>query len=195
MNKNDLRYVKTEANLRNSLLDLLNEKSYEMITIKEICERALCSRNTFYLHYDTKDDLYNTIIKDIFNNLSMAFIPHVTHAKKINSNHYIAYTNAIIDSVIVNKKSLRIFINSDTGVFFKQFRETIEEIVLVYSKMISRQGDSDVNKLFTAYLSASITGFIFEWIKNENVTDNEAKEILHQIHLGTMTTINNNLVN
>lgn len=49
-----------------ALIKLLEEKDYEYITVKEICKRAGVNRSTFYLHYETIDDLlaeameYNT---------------------------------------------------------------------------------------------------------------------------------------
>lgn len=36
---------------------LLDEKDFELITIKEICSAAGMNRSTFYLHYGTVSDL------------------------------------------------------------------------------------------------------------------------------------------
>lgn len=43
--------------LRNALLQLLKEKQYSQITIKEICKRADLSRQTFYQMFDSKDEV------------------------------------------------------------------------------------------------------------------------------------------
>lgn len=40
-----------------AFLDLLGLKDFEYITVKEICERAGVNRSTFYLHYETIEDL------------------------------------------------------------------------------------------------------------------------------------------
>ena len=40
-----------------ALLDLLQKKDYEFITVKEVCEKAGVNRSTFYLHYEGMDDL------------------------------------------------------------------------------------------------------------------------------------------
>ncbi|WP_050637472.1 TetR/AcrR family transcriptional regulator [Candidatus Stoquefichus sp. SB1] len=65
MNKNDLRFIKTEKIIKQTFLDLINEKDYQKVTISEICKNALISRNTFYIHYQTIDDLINSIYQDI----------------------------------------------------------------------------------------------------------------------------------
>lgn len=43
--------------MNEALLDLLETKCYDYITIKEICEKAGVNRSTFYLHYETMEDL------------------------------------------------------------------------------------------------------------------------------------------
>lgn len=40
-----------------AFLELLEKKDMEYITVKEICEAAGVNRSTFYLHYETIDDL------------------------------------------------------------------------------------------------------------------------------------------
>ncbi|MBQ8872345.1 MAG: helix-turn-helix transcriptional regulator, partial [Clostridia bacterium] len=40
-----------------ALIRLLEKKNYEFITVKEICTKAGVNRSTFYLHYETMDDL------------------------------------------------------------------------------------------------------------------------------------------
>ena len=40
-----------------AFLELLEEKDFAYITVKEICARAGVNRSTFYLHYETIADL------------------------------------------------------------------------------------------------------------------------------------------
>lgn len=63
--KLDLRIVKTQRSIMNAFKELLSEKSFEDITVKEICTRAETRRATFYTHYEDKYDLFNSLIKDI----------------------------------------------------------------------------------------------------------------------------------
>lgn len=55
--KLDRRVQRTRTLLRNALMQLLRQKSYDAITIEDITERANLGRTTFYLHYQSKDDL------------------------------------------------------------------------------------------------------------------------------------------
>lgn len=45
-----------------ALLLLLEKKDYDQITVKEICEKADVNRTTFYLHYESINDLLEETI-------------------------------------------------------------------------------------------------------------------------------------
>lgn len=55
--KVDRRIVRTKKALRTALLELIEEKGYEAISVEEITQRANLGRATFYLHYKDKEDL------------------------------------------------------------------------------------------------------------------------------------------
>ena len=57
MNKSESKYYNTALLMNQALVELLNKKDFEFITVKEICVKAGVNRQTFYLHYDTVNDL------------------------------------------------------------------------------------------------------------------------------------------
>lgn len=58
----DLRYQRTEKAIKRAFLQLLKSKPYEKIKLNEIIELAEISRNAFYLHYYSKDELLDNMI-------------------------------------------------------------------------------------------------------------------------------------
>lgn len=38
---------------------------YEKITVKQLCEKAMINRRTFYLHYESIDDILNEILSEM----------------------------------------------------------------------------------------------------------------------------------
>jgi AcrR family transcriptional regulator len=50
----DLRIRRTHKLLWEALMAELSERAFEEITVKEICERAMVHRTTFYKHYEDK---------------------------------------------------------------------------------------------------------------------------------------------
>ncbi len=65
MNKNESKYFNTAVKMNTALIQLLEKKDFEYITIKEICETAGVNRSTFYLHYESTDDLLKEATKHI----------------------------------------------------------------------------------------------------------------------------------
>ena len=53
----DLRVRRTKEAIRKTFSAMLCDMEYERITIKELAERAQINRKTFYLHYQSLDDL------------------------------------------------------------------------------------------------------------------------------------------
>ncbi len=63
MNKAESKYFNTAVRMDRAFLEILENKDFEYITIKEICEKAEVNRSTFYLHYETIDDLLRECIR------------------------------------------------------------------------------------------------------------------------------------
>ena len=66
MNKNESKYFNTAVKMDIALINLLEKKEFEYITIKEICDLAGVNRSTFYLHYENTFDLLQETTKYIF---------------------------------------------------------------------------------------------------------------------------------
>jgi AcrR family transcriptional regulator len=88
MNKNESKYFNTAYLMEESLLSLLDKKDYEYITVKEICQKAGVNRSTFYLHYETIDDLLKETIETISKKFYESFGEESTLdiSQLINSN-------------------------------------------------------------------------------------------------------------
>lgn len=67
--KEDLRIIRTKEAIQKVFKEMISERPYEKITVKEIAERAKINRNTFYLHYNSVDD----VLKEIQNKYSMEY--------------------------------------------------------------------------------------------------------------------------
>lgn len=63
--KLDLRVQKTYKALLRALYDLLCEKSFDDITVTELCDRAETRKATFYKHFGDKTELFSYMIKEM----------------------------------------------------------------------------------------------------------------------------------
>lgn len=64
--KEDHRVRYTKMVIKDSLLDLMKERSINKITVTEICKKASINRNTFYSHYANQFDLLTSIEEELY---------------------------------------------------------------------------------------------------------------------------------
>lgn len=53
------RENETKKRIRQTALQLFNEKSFEQVTLSEICEKSGVNKHTFYYYFKSKDELLN----------------------------------------------------------------------------------------------------------------------------------------
>lgn len=75
MNKNESKYFSTAEKMDSALMELLKTKSFEFITVSEICKKAGVNRSTFYLHYENTRDLLEETIRNMTDDFISYFVP------------------------------------------------------------------------------------------------------------------------
>jgi AcrR family transcriptional regulator len=65
----NLRVRRMQKLLREALIELIEERGFEALTIGELTERAMVSRAAFYRHYQDKYDLVEQIFEEAMNAL------------------------------------------------------------------------------------------------------------------------------
>jgi AcrR family transcriptional regulator len=70
---NDVRSLRSQTLLRNALLRLVTDRSFDKITLRDITAEAGVSYPTFFNHYDSKEDLFQDIAREQIVGLLAAF--------------------------------------------------------------------------------------------------------------------------
>ena len=106
----DKRILKTKKNLKDTFIEMLSVKSFEQITVKELCEKSRTSRITFYTHYDDKYDLVDDISEDM---IKMAQEEYQNLQKKNNpsKDSVISYCNFLDCILNIYYKNIKFFLN------------------------------------------------------------------------------------
>jgi AcrR family transcriptional regulator len=68
----DRRILRTRDTLGDALVALMQEKSFDEITVQDLLDRAGVGRSTFYVHYRDKHDLFLSDVEDFFEMFSSA---------------------------------------------------------------------------------------------------------------------------
>ena len=97
-NTSNLRVRRMQKLLREALLDLIEERGFDTLTVSEIIERAMVSRTAFYRHYQDKYDLVEQIFEEAMSALLgavgdlgqehpaeiwVAFFDHIAHYERL----------------------------------------------------------------------------------------------------------------
>lgn len=170
MNCNDLRYIKTEENLKKSLLHMLESSRLEDISIKAICQEARCSRNAFYQHYQTKEGLYNAILCDFITTVEESTQPIEQDQKTMDDQKIKAYTYKLLKIIDGHRsafKSLRngndLFLTILSNALYHAYLKHYSDVA--NGKKITYQGE-----LITRYFCCGIAGFIEQWLTADMIS-------------------------
>ena len=176
MNKSESKYFNTALLMNEALLLLLEKKDYEFITVTEICQKAGVNRSTFYLHYESIDDLLietldmiNKKFLETFNNKTL----NVSKSTKedlylINDEYLIPYLNLIKEYKHVYK-----LIHDKPLLFKKQYTSEFLYKEL-FSKILDKYGvDSSEKEYIFSYFSLGLVALIQKWIEKDCQDDIE----------------------
>ena len=64
------RKTSTKEDIKEALIQLLSEEKFENISISKLCKRAGIYRGTFYLHYQDKYQMVDSLKSEIISQLS-----------------------------------------------------------------------------------------------------------------------------
>ena len=81
--KMDRRVRRTRDALGDALVALIQEKSFDSITVQEVLDRAGVSRSTFYMHFRDKNDLFLSDVDEFLQAMSMVLIHRKEASERI----------------------------------------------------------------------------------------------------------------
>ena len=187
--KTDLRILRTEKNLKNALLELLQEKDLRAISASDIYTKAFCSRNTFYDHYANKEDLYEGIINETVSHIEGVFEPLVSDKAGASEEIYEHCLINIIKGFNGDAAVLSIILRQDTELFIKHMMSLISsELEESLCSLVPYASHVEI-EMYNRYISAGMAGFIAEWLRHTDLSVSEAGIYLKTLHSGTMKSI------
>ncbi len=173
MNKSESKYFNTAVRMDEAFIELLNKKAFEYITVKEICEVSGVNRSTFYLHYETINDILLESAEYISNKFSSYFeknnvnFDFIRTAPKeelifITSEFLIPWLTFIRDNKILYYTVLKQFDSISYGVnMYEGVYHAVYEVMDRYS--IPEQNRSYMIQFYFEGLNAIVK----EWLKDD----------------------------
>lgn len=174
MEQKESRRVKmTKLLLKTALIELMQEKPFSQITIKELCERADLNRTTFYLHYNNQSE----VLKDIEQEAQEKAIDYMKNvgpdAKAVELIE--AFLNYVKENPVLFHTLL---ISGESQTFKPEFiRYTLQEI----RQNLPYYGDAHHEKYVLSFLMNGSIHVISDWIESD--FDLSSKELAKMIYI------------
>jgi AcrR family transcriptional regulator len=181
----DLRVIRTQKLLKAAFLKLLREKRYEQINIQNIADEAMCNRNTFYLHYSDKDDMLETISREVFSELSRSIPTDIADLQQIQPQEVIdGLTRAIGNNLVFYQTVMGE--NGLPGFDIRVKNILRDHMINGAERLALSPAMKERSCIYAEYIASGIVGVINYWLKNQqNCSAEQVSAALTQINAHT----------
>ena len=162
----DIRITKTHMALSKTLMDLLEKKRFPKITVNDICQGAMVSRSTFYMHFEDKYKLMLFCLQEErqrFDEAAQSMAPRdILHV--------------VLSSVYERKKVFHNFFNAEIDMeLFNMFRNFFHDFVAEDLTKLEQQGMKLPGPIppSAAYYASGLAGMTIWWIEHDFSIDIE----------------------
>lgn len=179
--KSDRRVQRTRDLLKTALMQLVDERGYDALTIQDITDRANVGRSTFYLHYQSKDDLFLDHHIDFVSQLILRRFSYADLMAETPPPEYERFLQ-----MLAGDKQIYFAVTKgkDAELIMRGIRGQLVDGLLDNLKATFMEAQSNVPlDMLANYLVGSQLALIEWWLSNR--TDHSAKDVastLHQLH-------------
>ncbi len=164
----DVRVIRSRRDLANALEELLQEKNYDDITIKEIADKAMVSKLTFYNNFLDKKDLLKFLYTRYLNEI-YSLIPKVDE-NLTNEELYKKVLTIVIHYIYQSPLKFKKMIQNDSSrTMYWIFSSFIQENTIKYSKYFSGFIKENIPIEIIAYsFAGSCTSLLYNMFLNDD---------------------------
>lgn len=180
----DLRIARTQRLIKQAFYELIKERGFENITVKDITERAMISRNTFYLHYSDKFELLNRqcdeLMRTLFFNVGRQL--RTVRKENLTVDSIASVISQGIRTVDGDREYYGILLNDvSSDILTTKMTSTIKSSVEYIRKDIVQLDDFQLT-----YIVSGMTGLIKYYVTNDVEDIDEACRAFSRLHLSKL---------
>lgn len=173
----DRRKKKTQIAIESSLLELLEDKPLESITIKELSEKADINRKTFYNNYDCVED----VIESINNRITSSIFRMLP--EKITIHNEIEIYNLLLNyaTILEPHKHLlsHIVQNQSNLLLVNRLKESI--LPYIEKNLSFYQVSSEIVSYISGYVVNGIISIFFQWLGDDSLSANQVALLCYNL--------------
>lgn len=157
------RVLMTKKLIKNSLIEILENKGLQNVTVTEICANAQINRSTFYAYYSSPYDLMTSIKKDIIDDTQRLLedCPGLPPRKRLE-----ILLERHLDYLSSHLKEFMAF-SSDIGEDFSLPAETMEIILTPYlNTILPDKYDERQKEAIKIFCIFGTIGIVKNWVRD-----------------------------
>ncbi len=183
---NDKRSKESSTWIYEALEHLLDSRSFDDITVTDVCNQAKIGRVTFYRHYDCLEDVLRKKCDERFE----GFIPYFKEYH-IHKRNYPGFLRPFLRYWYVNATILELIIKANKAYIINEGMDRLIEL----SKLLPlKENNIHLNyDNYYATIRTSVTlAILVEWIKNglnlapDDLSDLLLKQMKHALELNML---------
>lgn len=179
--KENQRIALTKRLLKESLLQLMAEKSIKNITVSELCQAAEINRSTFYNHYGCPADVLREIEISVIEDLTKIWEGHRAGKNWPVNERVEALCTYLLEHKNISKLLFR---DSDTNSEFATLLIQATHLQSVYNQIFSYLKSEDSKRLMITFISNGTYHMIRQWLLEDiPKTPKEIGEIIRLVSL------------
>lgn len=167
----DLRVIRTKQSIRDAFVELIEEKGFEPITVKDITTKANINRGTFYAHYQDKFDLMNKCEEEIMFDMSKIAeqnFPSIVTELESNSTTTGSYSIAVLMLGYINENSgfLKAVLGPKGDLSFQTRLKDFMWRTIFGNGFIKEENLLVPGQYLASYIASAHIGVIQQWLNS-----------------------------
>ena len=171
MKKVDLRVQKTFSQLLEAFLVLMSEKSFDELSVSEICDKAQVHRATFYKHFKDKNEFLTFCFESYLSQIGFKASEYKPSSENIKES-FMSFIVQTFEYINANKAIFEI-ICSDKFVSFlgSSFEKAVYNFILEKTLVILPGVTRTKAEIFAGFYSNAFIG-VLKWFAIYGTSEN-----------------------
>lgn len=162
------RRNRTKEHLKQAFIELIKERGFHSVTVKNIVDQAAYNRSTFYVHYQDKVELAEDLLVSMFQGLEDSVGKPYEYGQKVYTTKLNAPSFNIVSYIYKHRNFFELIKYDDTlpGIH-NRFPQTILKIYqerFIFETINHIPVNMDYFKRYTAF---GFYGLLLNWITND----------------------------
>ena len=183
MAKTDRRTGRTRELLQKALIELISERGYDTVTIQNIVDRANIGRTTFYLHYNSKDELFMSCHEAIVSEFHIGPLHPLSREELLSSEIPSEMTSTYRHFEERRALLYSIFQGKDSQLILRQIRDRSAREIEANLRSTFAESESAIPlDMLANYLAAAQIALVQWWLeKRRPHTPESLAQTLHRL--------------